>query len=87
MIEPGWNWGPAWNGLRRDVNILAWLYEEERTIQRLYLESAFWALSGTRMTVDEFSRIAGLGAPDKGTVNEHKRAASGALDSGSKGEV
>ena len=43
QIEPNWNWGPAWNKVREDVNILAWLFEEERTIQRLYIESVFWS--------------------------------------------
>lgn len=80
QMEPNWNWGPAWNKLREDVNILAWLFEEERTIQRLFIESTFWALSGTRMTVDEFAREVGLGAAAEGTDDEYERPAEGALD-------
>jgi hypothetical protein len=82
--EPNWNWGAAWNGVRSDLNTLAWLFEEERTIQRLYLESALWALTGTSMTVDEFAREVGLGPSPKGPANEHERSASSALDSGSE---
>jgi hypothetical protein len=79
-IEPNWNWGPAWNKMRGDVNTLAWLFEEERTIQRLYIESFFWALSGTRMTVEEFAREVGLGTAAKGSADEYERPAEGALD-------
>ena len=93
-INPNWNWGPAWNRLCEemntmcgDMNTLAWLFEEEKTIQRLYIESAFWALSGTRMTVDEFARELGLGASAIGTADEYERPAEGALDAGSQGQV
>ena len=85
-IEPNWNWGPAWNKVREDVNTLAWLFEEERTIQRLYIQSAFWALSGARMDVDEFARELGLGAPFEGSDDEHERSEEGALDGRSEGE-
>lgn len=83
-MEPNWNWGPAWNQLREDVNTLAWLFAEERVIQRLYLQSAFWALTGTRFTVDEFAREVGIGVADKGTVDESEQSAEGTLDSGSE---
>jgi hypothetical protein len=87
ISEPGWNWGPAWTRLRSDVNTLIWLFEEERTIQRLYLESAFWALTGTRFTVDEFAREVGAYPAPEGPTDEHERSAQGALDSGSAGQV
>jgi hypothetical protein len=83
-IEPNWNWGPAWNRLRQDVNTLAWLFEEERTIQRLYIESFFWALSGTRMTVEEFAREVGFGSSAEGPNDEYERPAEGALDGSSE---
>ena len=86
-MEPNWNWGEAWNKVRQDLNTLAWLFEEERTIQRLYIESAFWALSGTRMTVDEFAREVGLGAPDKIAADEHERPAESALDGSGESQV
>lgn len=68
--EPGWNWGPAWNSLRHDVNVLAWLFEEERATQRLYIESAFWALTGKRFSVDEFTREVGIGASAESTTDD-----------------
>lgn len=85
-FEPGWNWGNAWTGLRRDVNVLAWLIEEERTIQRLYMESFVWALTGERLTVDEFARALGSDPSLEGPADEHERAAAGALDGGGEGE-
>ena len=86
QIEPNWNWGPAWNKLREDVNTLAWLFEEEKTIQRLYIESVFWVLSGTGMTVDEFAREVGLGTALEGPDDEHEWSEEGALDGRSEGE-
>ena len=86
QIEPNWNWGPAWNKLREDVNTLAWLFEEERTIQRLYIESVFWVLSGTGMTVDEFAREVGLGTALEGSDDEREWPEEGALDGRSEGE-
>lgn len=75
MADPGWNWGPAFCGLRNDLNLLAWLFEEERTIQRLYVESAFWALTGKRFTVDEFTRELGVGAATESTDYDPERPA------------
>jgi hypothetical protein len=86
-LNPNWNWGPAWNGIKRDLTTLAWLFEEERAIQRLYIESAFWAMTGRREKVANFARQMGLGAASASTIDEYQRAASGALDTGSKGEV
>lgn len=85
-FEPGWNWGAAFTGLRRDVNTLAWLFEEERLIQRLYVESVFWALTGKVMTVDHFSREMGFGVAGEGTADVSERAEAGALDGGGGGE-
>jgi hypothetical protein len=87
ISEPGWNWGPAWNGLREDVNTLKWLFEEERTLQRLYLESAFWALTGTRFSVDEFAREVGFGVATQSPPDEYERPAQGALDTGGEVQV
>lgn len=78
-------WGPAWRGLRDDVNNLIWLFEEERTLQRLYLESAFWALTGTRFTLDEFAAKVGFGPAAEGAADESEQPAQGALDSGGPG--
>jgi hypothetical protein len=30
MDASHWSWGPAWNQLRTDVNILAWLFAEKK---------------------------------------------------------
>lgn len=86
-IEPGWNWGSAWNGVRRDLNVLAWLFEEERTTQRLYVESMFWALTGKKFTVDEFARQVGLGVAAEGSADVAEQSAAGALDGGCFGET
>jgi hypothetical protein len=86
-MNPNWNWGPAWNGIQRDLKILAWLFEEERNIQRLYIESAFWAMTGKRSKVANFAREMGLGSAAGSTIDEYQRAASGALDPGSKGQI
>lgn len=83
-IEEQWGWGPAWRGLRDDVNLLAWLFEEERIIQRLYLESAIWAISGFRFRVDEFAREVGLGGSPGPTADDTKQSAPGSLDTGSE---
>ena len=86
-INPNWNWGPAWNGIKRELAILAWLFEEERNIQRLYIESAFWAMTGKRDKVANFARQMGLDASACSTIDEYQRSASGALDAGCKGKV
>ncbi len=80
QFEPNWNWGAAWNAVRDDLNTLAWLFEEERTIQRLYIESAFWVLTGTSMTVDEFAREVGFGPSNEVAADEYERPAESALD-------
>jgi len=85
-MEPNWNWGPAWNKIREDLNTLAWLFEEERTIQRLYIESVFWVLSGTGMTIEEFAREVGLGASAEGPDDEYERPEESALDGGGEGQ-
>lgn len=79
------SWANALRKLRDDVNALAWLFEEERTIQRLYLESAFWAMTGTRFTVDEFSAEVGFGSAHKGTTDDSEQSEAVALESGSSG--
>lgn len=79
-------WGP-WRKLRDDVNVLSYLFEEERTVTRLYIESAFWALTGKRFSVDEFKRELGIGAADKSPADDPERSAEGALDPGSESEV
>lgn len=86
-LDPNWNWGAAWTGLRGDVNTLAWLFEEERTIQRLYIESAFWVLSGTRIDFDEFAREVGFGPAVEGPDDEHERPAESALDGSGESQV
>lgn len=86
-FEPNWNWGAAWNRVRDDLNTLAWLFEEERTIQRLYVESAFWVMTGTSMTVDEFSREVGFGTSNEVPTDEYERPAESALDAGSESQV
>ena len=60
----------AWRKVRDDVNVLSWLFEEERVIQRLYIESVFWALSGTRLSVEEFANQVGLVVTDQSSVND-----------------
>lgn len=75
-------WGPAWRGLRDDVNTLMWLFEEERTLQRLYLESAFWALTGRRLSIDDFAAEVGFGAAAAGAADEPEQPAQVALDPG-----
>lgn len=70
----------AWRKVRDDVNVLSWLFEEERVIQRLYIESVFWALSGTRLSVEEFAKQVGLGVTDQSSVNDTERSASSALE-------
>jgi len=86
-IEEHWNWGPAWRALRDDVNLLAWLFEEERIIQRLYLESAIWAISGLRYRVDEFAADVGFGDPGESPTHDSERSEAGSLEPGSGGEV
>lgn len=76
----------AWRSVRDDVNVLAWLFEEERTIQRLYIESFFWALTGKSYTVEDFAKQVGVGVADQGSAHESERSASGALESGSSSE-
>jgi hypothetical protein len=79
--QPGdWAWGPAWRGLRDDVNMLKWLFEEERELTRLYVESVFWALTGKRFGVDDFAREVGFGATAEGPADDPERPAQGALD-------
>lgn len=78
---------PAWRKLRDDVNILAYLFEEERTITRLYIESAFWALTGKRFSVDEFRRELGIGSSDKSPTDDPERSAQSALDSSGESEI
>ena len=86
MGEVQYGWDSAWRKLRDDVNVLAYLFEEERTITRLYVESAFWALTGKRFSVDEFIREVGLGAAGKGTANDSERSAGSELDPGGESE-
>lgn len=79
-------WGPAWRRLRDDVNVLSWLVAEERELTRLYIESAFWALTGKRLGVDQFAKEVGFGAAAQGTTDDPERSAQGALDPGGEGE-
>lgn len=85
-IDPNWNWGPVWNALRRDIDTLAWLFEEERVTQRLYVEVGMWALTGVRFPFDEFSRKVRLGHFPEGTPDDPQRTATVALDPGLQGE-
>jgi len=86
-LESNWNWGPAWNRVRDDLNVLVWLFEEERTIQRLYVESVFWVLTGTRMTVGEFAKEVGFGPSVEVPVDEYERPAAGALDGSGESQI
>lgn len=86
-INSNWNWGPAFTKLREDVNVLAWLFEEERQIQRLYLESALWALSGIGFSVDEFSAEVGLKHSAQVTTNDPEQSEKVSLDGSVQGKV
>lgn len=81
-----WGWGPAWRKLRDDVNVLGWLFEEERELTRLYVESVFWALTGRSFTVDEFAAEVGFGSAAQGAPDDPQRPAQGALDPGGQGQ-
>jgi hypothetical protein len=83
-LDPSWNWGPAFCSIREDLNILAWLFEEERETQRLYLETLYWSMTGARFTVEQFAHIVGAGATDKSPSDDTESAASGALDASSE---
>lgn len=83
---PPGGWNPAWRKLRDDVNLLAWLFEEERVITRLYIESAFWATTGKKYTAHEFAKDLGLGLTNQGPPYDPQRPAARALDRGGEGE-
>lgn len=70
----------AWRRVRDDVNMLAWLFEEEREIQRLYLQTVLWSQAEKRVSVEEFKRSLGSGAADQGSADDSERSASGALE-------
>lgn len=72
--------GNAWRVMRDDVNVLAWLFEEQRVLQRLYLESAFYAITGKSFSLDEFAKEVGFGVADQGTADDPERPAKGALE-------
>lgn len=74
------SWANSWRQLRDDVNVLAWLFEEERVTQRLYIESAFWALTGKSFSVAEFAKEVGIDTADQGTVDDAERSAESALE-------
>ena len=74
-MEPNWNWGPAFNKLRDDVNLLAWLWAEEREITRLFLESFLWAVTGERHTVSDFASQMGFGVAPEGPADDPELSA------------
>lgn len=70
----------AWRVVRDDLNVLVWLFEEQRVLQRLYAESAFYAMTGKSFSYDEFARAVGFGVADQGSADDSERTAEGALE-------
>jgi hypothetical protein len=84
---------PSWSNmvrkLRDDVNALAWLTAEEREIQRLYMETFVWAITGRYVSVEEFAEQAkqmGFGVADKGPADDAEQSAAGALERSQESE-
>lgn len=65
-----WKWLGPWAKLRQDVNLVAWLLEEFREIQRLQYETLLWAL-GVDCHVGEVE----AGAAPEGATDDPERSA------------
>ena len=86
-IDSNWSWGPAWTKLRSELDLLAWLFEEEKIIQRLYLESAVWALTGIGFSVDDFCKEVGIGNSSTQSPDDPKRPEEISLGGSGEGEI
>ena len=76
------SWSNAWVQLRNDVNNLAWLFEEEKRIQRALWTGITTVLLGAPIDIEEITRAAGFGVAPNPPTNDGKSAAAGTLDEG-----
>lgn len=76
----------AYRGLRDDVNTLAWLHEEEKATQRLYLQTFLWCTTGMDYSVDKFAQDIRSGASPSDATHVGQRTAQGPLDDGGEGQ-
>ena len=76
------SWSNAWVQLRNDVNNLAWLFEEEKRIQRALWTGITTVLLGAPIDIEEITRAAGFGVAPNPPTDDGKSAAAGTLDEG-----